>query len=367
MRPSRAMGLPTSDVLRVRASSVPIHGACARAQLGTTLIELAIAMMVALLVLGTVTVVFGGTSRNRASLERAARVADNASYAMEVMRLDVAQAGYYDTLTTTAGGFQWRQRDPCATALNDLGWSDPVGTPPPVNARIENAPVAISGLRAADPTPGCIPDRLADTPALILRFVGPDATPAASAAGAPFLQLSKCELETPNKLNLGAVSNDPAAFTLRTINCATLADVKRLVVRTYYVARCNRCGIDTIPTLKRAELVGNEIVITPLAEGIEDLRVEYGIDPDGDGRPDRYLEAPDPALGPGFGEWSNVVAVRLFVLARTTDREPDYKESGRRFNLGLAGYKSAPADGYKRVLLTSVVRPMNAAGQRETQ
>ena len=30
---------------------------------------------------------------------------------------------------------------------------------------------------------------------------------------------------------------------------------------------------------------------------------------------DRYLVAPDPALGAGFGEWSNVVAVRLYLLA----------------------------------------------------
>ena len=86
-------------------------------QRGTTLVELVIAMTVALLVLGTVGLIFGGTSRNRASLERAARLADNASYAMEVIRNDVAQAGYYDTLTTTAGGFTWQVRDPCVTAL----------------------------------------------------------------------------------------------------------------------------------------------------------------------------------------------------------------------------------------------------------
>ena len=85
--------------------------------------------------------IFGGTSRNRASLERAARLAENAHYAMEVMRNDIAQAGYYDTLTTTAGGFTWQLRDPCVTALADLGWSNPTGTPPPVNAKIENAPV----------------------------------------------------------------------------------------------------------------------------------------------------------------------------------------------------------------------------------
>ena len=336
-------------------------------QRGTTLIELAIAMTVALLVLGTVGLIFGGTSRNRASLERAARLTENAHYAMDVMRNDVAQAGYYDTLTTTAGGFAWQLRDPCNTALADLGWSNPAGTPPPVNAKIENAPIPISGTRAADATPVCIPDRMPGTAILVVRFVGPEATPPANASGAPFLQLSKCELETPNKLNLGAVSNDPAAFTVHNIDCGTIADIKRFVVRAYYVASCDRCGIDTIPTLKRAELVGNQIVVTPLAQGVEDLQIEYGIDADGDGTPDRYLEAPDAALGPGFGEWSNVVAVRLYLLARSTDVEPGYKDTTRLFNLGPAGYKAAVPDGHKRVLLTSLVRPMNAAGQRETQ
>ena len=324
-------------------------------------------MTVALLVLGTVGVIFGGTSRNRASLERAARLADNAHYALDLLRHDVLQAGYYDTLTTNAGGFAWQLRDPCFTALADLGWSNPVGTPPAVNAKIESAPVPISGIRAADPTPACIPDRKPGTAILVVRFVGPEATVPAQASGAPFLQLAKCELETPNKLNLGAVSNDPAAFTLHSIDCATIADVKRFVVRAYYVASCDRCGVDTIPTLKRAELVGNAIVVTPLAEGVEDLQVEYGIDANGDGTPDRYVESPDPALGPGFGEWSNVTAVRLFLLARSTDVEPGYKDTTRQFNLGPAGYKAATADGHKRMLLTSVVRPMNLAGQRETQ
>ena len=64
------------------------------------------------------------------------------------------------------------------------------------------------------------------------------------------------------------------------------------------------------------------IVVTPLAEGVEDLQVEYGIDANGDGTPDRYLVAPDPALGAGFGEWSNVMAVRLYLLARSIDVEP---------------------------------------------
>jgi type IV pilus assembly protein PilW len=336
-------------------------------QAGMTLVELSVAMVVALMVLGALAAVFGGTSRNRTSLERAARLTENAQYAMQVLRDDVAQAGYYDTLTTTAGGFTWRTADPCATAIGDLGWSNPPGTTPPVNAKIENAPVPIFGVRAGDPSPLCIPDRKAGTAILVVRFVGPDATPPAEARGAAFLQLSKCDLETPNKLNLGVFSNDPRNFTLHNLGCGTFADVKRYMARAYYVATCNRCGVDTIPTLKRAELAGDGIVVTPLAEGVENLQLEYGIDGDGDGTPDRFLEQPDAALGAAYGAWSNVMAVKVYLLARSADAEPGYRDTSRQFNLGPAGYAKADDDGHKRVLLTSLVRPMGPAGQRETQ
>ena len=337
----------------------------AHRQRGMTLVELLVAMTVALLVVGTTVALFGGTSRNRASLERAARLAENAHYAMDLLRNDVAQAGYYDTLTTSAGGFTWRLRDPCATAIEDLGWSHPVGTAPPVNVRIENAPVPIFGLLPADATPPCLPDRRPGTAILVVRFVGPEATPAALATATPHLQLSKCQLETPNKLNLGVFSSVSADFVLRNVSCAAVADVKRFTVRTYYVASCDRCGADTIPTLKRAELTRDGIVVTPIAEGIEDLQVEYGVDANGDGTPDRYLAAPDPALGAGFGEWSNVTAVRLYLLARSIDVEPNYTDT-KEFDLGPAGRRAAANDGYKRALLTSLVRPMNLAGPRET-
>ena len=333
-------------------------------QRGMTLVELVVAMAVALMVLGTVAALFAGTSRNRASLERAARLADNAQYAIQVLRDDIAQAGYYDTLTTSAGGFAWRTSDVCATAIGDLGWSHPAGTLPPVNAKIENAPVPIFGLRAADPSPDCIPDRSPGTAILVVRFVGPEATPVAAARGTPHLQLSKCEAETPNKLNLGAFSNDPASFTLHNVGCGTLADVKRFQVRAYYVARCNRCGVDTTPTLKRAELTADGIALTPLVEGVENLQVEYGLDASGDGTPERYLAYPDASLGAAYGAWANVMAVKLYVLARSTDAEPGYRDT-KQFNLGPVGYTQPANDGFKRILLTTLIRPMGPAGHRE--
>ena len=329
-----------------------------------TLIELLVAMALALLVIGAVSLLFAGSSANRNSLERSARMAENAHYAMEELRNDLAQAGYFDALVTAAGGFAWQTPDPgpCATAANALGWGNPPPTTPAKS--ITSAPVPVYGLRAGDATPACLPNRKDGTAVLTVRFVGPDATPAASATDSPYLQMSKCELETPNIQNLGVFSRTPAHFTLHNIDCTTLADVKRYVSRTYYVATCDRCGRDTIPTLKRAELAGDQIVVTPLVEGVENFQVEYGLDATGDGAPDRYLEYPDAALGAAYGAWQNVMAVRLYLLVRATDAEAGYAET-KQFNLGPAGYVAPAADGYRRMLLTSVVRLMGPAGQRE--
>src|SRR6185369_14652038 len=84
---------------------------------GVTMVEVLVAMTVALLVLGTVSTVFLSTSRSRGSLERSARLIENGQYAMNVMRDDITQAGYYDTLTTV--GLNWRLPDPCATAMSE--------------------------------------------------------------------------------------------------------------------------------------------------------------------------------------------------------------------------------------------------------
>lgn len=332
---------------------------------GMSLVELMVAMALAMLVLGTLAALFGGSSSNRNALERSARLAENAHYAMEVLRSDIAQAGYFDALVTGAGAFAWQTPDPgpCATDPTALGWGNPPPTSPAKS--ITSAPAPIYGLRAADPTPACLPDRKAGTAILMVRFVGPEATPAASVTGTPYLQISKCDLETPNIQNLGVFSSNPAHFTLHSIGCGTVADVKRYVSRAYYVATCDRCGVDTIPTLKRADLVGDQIVVTPVTEGVENFQVAYGMDANGDGTPDRFLEYPDATIAPAYGVWANVMAVRVYLLVRSTDMEPGYSETNR-FNLGPAGYVAPPADGYKRLLVTSLVRPMNPAGQRET-
>src|ERR1700692_4572507 len=80
---------------RPRADSAARPCGCARHQLGMTLIELMVAMTLGMLVLSVVTVIYSGTSGNRATLERGGRLAENAAYAVEVLSDEIRMAGFF--------------------------------------------------------------------------------------------------------------------------------------------------------------------------------------------------------------------------------------------------------------------------------
>ena len=131
-----------------------------------------------------------------------------------------------------------------------------------------------------------------------------------------YVQASQC-IRDP----LLRVSNLPAQFTLRTAACdaAVIAPIRRYFVRGYYVASCNACTpSDGIPTLKRIEIIDNAVRVVSLAEGVINMQVEYAFDTNGDGSPEQYLTSTTADTTP-TSFWSNVVAVRLHMLMRSTE------------------------------------------------
>jgi type IV pilus assembly protein PilW len=256
-------------------------------------------------------------------------------------------------------GVAWQVPNPCAVALPSHGWAMlPAFT----------APVAVSGYAGDDAAPSCIDEtgrRIPGTAAIVVRRVSTETTPIASASDHPHLQVSSCNADFPVGNPAWVYSDKPADFTLRRIDCANGAEVRRAIVRTYFVSACNECGRDTTPTLKRAELDGNDITIVPLVEGVENLQVEYGFDADGDGNADAFRAKLSGVAGAADNEWSNVVAARLYVLVRSPDVEAGYSNAVRRVDLGPLGVVNVADDSRKRIVETATVRLNNPAGLRE--
>jgi type IV pilus assembly protein PilW len=324
-----------------------------RRQLGMTLVELLVAMTISLGMVAALVTLLVNNSRSTAELNRTSRQTENGRYAMELLSHDLKLAGYYGELATADVTFT--TVDPCAATIAGLGFA-PAAVP-------ATAPVAIQGFAGsvADPAPGCALNHRPGTAAIVVRHLSTEFA-AAVTAGNGYLQTSRCATDP---VVVPFVFSDVAAnFTLRDRACAGAMQVRRYITRVYYVADCDLCGKDTIPTLKRAEFVDGAIVITALAEGVEELQFEYGFDVDGDGGPDQFRTNLDGVVASALNDWSNVMAVRITLLSRTTEESAGYLDA-KTYGLGLAGNRGPFNDRYKRRALSQLVRLNNPAGWRE--
>ncbi|CAD5371843.1 Type IV fimbrial biogenesis protein PilW [Rubrivivax sp. A210] len=157
-------------------------------------------------------------------------------------------------------------------------------------------------------------------------------------------------------------------FTLGNLACTARNTVRPFQARLYYVAACNHCGSggDSVPTLKRLDLVGETLVETALVEGVESLRLEYGFDTDGNGSVDTYRTAA-AATGPE-SLWENVMALKVHLIVRSVESVGGSTLShAQNFDLGGAGSVTTAADGLLRKAYSSTVRLVNPSATREQQ
>jgi len=153
--------------------------------------------------------------------------------------------------------------------------------------------------------------------------------------------------------------------------------VNDLVVNAYYVDRnsTHRVGL---PSLRRRALgsVAGAPNFLPIPDeiipGIEDMQVQFGIDPSGTaGSAQRYV---NPSAIPSGAQ---IVSVRIWLLVRAENPEVGFRDNrtyqygdratttGTTANLntaGSAGFAYAPADGFRRLLVSRTIQLRNALG-----
>jgi type IV pilus assembly protein PilW len=335
-----------------------------RGERGLTLVELMVALAISLFMVAGLVTLYVNNSAARTELDRASRQIENGRFAIDMMRDDIALAGYYGEVALRDVA-QFGEANPCTTTAADMGWST-VGAPTPVRV-----PVAVQGPGASTDIPsawGCgTLNQRANTGYLIVRRLQPVAQAAASAlAGTQYVQTSGClDGARPFVLAAGAGATN---FTLTGPDCATVRPVRQYLSRLYYVSTCGICSpSDGVPTLKVRELQGNAIVERTVADGIEDLQFEFGVDDNvvapgvvGDGVIDSFVTAGSAAI------WPNVIAVRVRLISRATTATPGYTDD-KTYTRGLFADYTVPAGAtaFKRRSYTTLVQMPNVAGPRE--
>jgi type IV pilus assembly protein PilW len=332
---------------------------------GFTLIEIMVALAIGMVILLALTILFSRNTGNQSELERTTRQVEGARFSLDALAEDIQHAGYFgefnpNTLPTAPA---YQTPNPCDTALTALGWDTTV-TPTQI-------PVPIQGIAAGTVVPGgCLANRLNGTEAVVIHRADTGAEIAFAGGNTTnlYLQIARCPLDLQRLVAAAIPAASPeAVFNLRRPDCATVNErLRRLVQRTYFVASCNDCAAnDGIPTLKRVEMIDGALRTVSIAEGVENLQVEYGLDIDNDGRPDSFNTMGSAVItGVAPNVWENVVAVRLHLLSRSTEPTSGFVDS-RTYLLGPDVSIVPAADRFKRTLMTTTVRLFNVGMRRE--
>ncbi|MGX4641340.1 PilW family protein [Massilia sp. SYSU DXS3249] len=351
----------------------------ARSARGFSLAELLIAVAIGLALLAGLSSMFVKNTQAQAEIEKAHRQVENGRYAIDLLAVDLRNAGYFGEFNPAQLATPAALPPACATTVDELK---------------AGLAIAVQGQDGTAAGLSCLADVRAGTDVLVVRrtatCVAGQAGCEPTASGGPFFQASLCN--NASELNSGDIDDfyDLAlatdGLTRHGRDCTAVAEsgtpaaIRRYRTHIYFIANNNVAG-DGIPTLKRAELAGDAAAlrwdIVPLAEGIENLQLEYGLDllpaAGGDGVADRFTAAPGGAAGCtttacAAANWRSAVSVKLHVLARNTVATPGHTDR-KTYVLGLKADGdineiAAAGDRYKRHVFQSLVALPNPAGRR---
>lgn len=370
---------------------------------GLSLMELMISMTIGLVLLTGLVTYFVNASNSQRELQRSAQQIENGRYALDTLTQDLHLAGFYGAYYSFTA--PTALPDPCDTAAASLQGA--MGLP-------------VQGYQAADttskPTPSTACATLltsanlaAGSDIVVIRYAEPGAVSMGATTLATETYLQSNSVSASIQAGGGTVgctttaSGTAATITRKckvpnssdvcTATCtgggSPAAELRKYYVHIYFVAPCSvpasgsACtgssddGGTPIPTLKRLELTTSGFSIVPVAEGVEYMKIEYGVDNSptttnsntgliGDGVPDSYV------LTPTLTDFANAVSVRVDLLVRNTSLTPGYS-SAKTYNLGINPVvTTSPAvtlgpftDSYRRHVYAAETRLVNLSGRKE--
>lgn len=384
-----------------------------RRQEGLSLIEMMVALALGLIIVAALAELFVNISRTNQEMAKTNSQIENARFGMQFLRGEVVHAGFW--------GMHVPEFDNISLGLDVVPEDTPQDVPDPCldyaswsQAHVDQL-IGIS-VQVHDDVPGtcasAIQGKVEDTDILIVRHAntcepGVGYCDDSGGAGQLYFRVSLCNsdpmnndfpiTDRPYKLDNAYDPNEP----VRDRACTSPAPRRKFVQSIFYIRRYSETDGDGIYTLVRSqyEFDGTDLKQqdpVPLVEGIENMRVEVGIDSlsepyigedDGtaadpneaiDWLNDKYWDTPTNrgdgipdgdfehcGSGCNSGQLVNVAAVKLYLLARANEASPGYTDS-KTYTLGGADPVGPFNDSFKRHVFSTTVRLNNVSARRET-
>lgn len=262
---------------------------------GFSLIELIVALGLGLFLIAIMANSTSGILRSGRSIEQSGEVAETSRYLTNLLNTELRLAGFFGQLDYLA--------DPSAT-LPDICSG-------PLKAGLNNAmAIPIQGMDNISAGQRlCGGDRLlTGSDILLIRR----ADTRSQAPGRGLTAMQHYIQAIPGKV-IVAMGADQASFTLRQSDGMTAAPLRAWRQTIYYVSADN---IFKRRRFYRGSLSPSE----PLAEGVDDFQLVYGIDRSGNGVANAEAQQPAFINAPGSVEdWANTVAVEFYLLISSTE------------------------------------------------
>lgn len=378
-QPLQSMGL-------IRPLGVRPRTVSQRLQKGMTLIEWMVAVTIGMILLAGISLLIAQQSSTQAELEKSSRQIENGRYAMQLLSQDLQLAGYFGEYSSAA----LLTAPTTLPAACSLVAAD-------MTAAVPFAVQGYSGITSTWPTEfaSCpagfaLANHKSGTDILVVRRVETSATASGSLlAGEYYLQSGMTASGLTFEYVVAkatTVNVDTGVFNLLNKTGAT-APLRKYLTHIYYVSPCSvpnngsTCtstntddGGTSIPTLKRLEISHSGTTpvfnVMPLVEGIDNLQLDYGVDVDGDGSADTYVQDLGATVTVNgvsktlvVADWANAVAAKVHILARNNEASAGFTDT-KTYDMGLAGTTTAANDRFKRRVFSQTVRLVNVSSRR---
>jgi type IV pilus assembly protein PilW len=297
---------------------------------GLSLIELLVAITIGGLLIFGATQIYVDSRKTYDINETAARLQETARFAMSVIEPDIRMANYWGLVK---GSGSIGNQTPRSAATG--GGPDNCG----VNFA-RDLTLSIEGSNGGEDF-ACadyVDDVADDADTLTVRR----ASTAPGSAGTGRLKICSTRI-------MGELVTDASGCT-----AAPAGQVNDLIVNSYYVSP-NSTGRPGIPSLRRVALVsGPAFVDEEIISGVEDMQIQFGVDPTGmSGQARKYVNPDEVAAG------EQIVSVRLWLLVRAETPEVGFTDN-RSYSYGDRVYE--PNDGFRRLLVSRTIQVRNALG-----
>jgi len=319
-------------------------------QRGVSLIELMVALVIGLFMMGGAITVYLKARDTYATTDATARLQENARYALSVIETDVRMSDFwgltnrYDTITTdgsstfpsTCGATFATDATNYVTGTNNT-YSLPSSTCGGYGAGAQaNSDVLVTRHASATRlTYTASPIAVADRNRVLVIT--------SRTAGDIFVPKD-------NSNWVSATFSGSAGVGLAAT--PPLLDLRQMNVSAYYVSQDSSVAAG-YPGLRRKYLItGPAVSDEEILPGVENLQFQLGVDTNGDGTADLFV---NPGSVPAGG---TPVSVRVWLLLRAQDLDVSYTSSSA---LVFADQNiAAPGDHYRRMLVAKTIQLRNA-------